>query len=86
MRRTPTLPPTLTYCTNLLPSESLAEVRAGLERVFVPLRKRLGKEQLPVGLYLSSRATEELQLPEVLDACTGTLSPKMRTTFSPFTS
>jgi sugar phosphate isomerase/epimerase len=43
-------------------------VRAGLERVFVPLRKRLGKEQLPVGLYLSSRATEELQLPEVLDA------------------
>lgn len=53
--------PTLTYCTNLLPSETLEEVRAALARLFVPLRQRLGREVLPVGLYLSARAVAQLQ-------------------------
>jgi hypothetical protein len=55
------LPPVLTYCTNLFPGESLADVRATLARFAVPLRERLGMQQhLPVGLYLAARACDEL--------------------------
>jgi hypothetical protein len=66
--------PTLAYCTNLFPSQSLADVQAALERYFVPLRKRLGVSSLALGLYLSAEATEELERAGALDAFAETLA------------
>lgn len=56
--------PLLTYCTNIHPGESWAEVRANLER-YVPAVKRRVSPEAPfaVGLRLSARAVEELLAP-----------------------
>jgi len=44
----------LAYCTNLHPGETWAEVRAGLERITLPLRERLAPgERFGVGMYLA---------------------------------
>src|SRR4029453_1040659 len=59
--------PTLAYCTNLFPAESLEDVRAAVARC-APLRARLGLASLPLGLHLSNRATEEIEPPEALEA------------------
>lgn len=60
---------TLTYCTNLFPAESLADVRSVLTRFAHGMRARLGGiDRIPVGLYLSARACEELEAPDALDA------------------
>ncbi len=67
------MPPTLTYCTNLFPSETLADVTSALQRFGVPLRARRRLETLPLGLHLPARATQDLAapgaLPEFADRC-----------------
>ncbi|MFN0205175.1 MAG: metabolite traffic protein EboE [Planctomycetota bacterium] len=66
--------PILTYCTNLLPGESLDEVRAMLRGFASPLRTKLAIQgALPIGLYLSSRACDELEQPGAFDAFEGEL-------------
>ena len=57
----------LTYCSNIHPGESWAEVRANLERHVVAVRDRLlpGGE-FGVGLRLSARAAAELAAPAAL--------------------
>jgi sugar phosphate isomerase/epimerase len=58
--------PTLTYCTNVHPGETLAEVVASLERFAVPLARSLRPEPFaadrpfPLGLYLSAATAREL--------------------------
>jgi sugar phosphate isomerase/epimerase len=53
--------PHLTYCTNIHPGESLAEVRAVVEGHVPRVRERLGVVgPFGVGLRLSARAAEEL--------------------------
>jgi sugar phosphate isomerase/epimerase len=61
--------PTLTYCTNVHPGETLAEVERSLDRFVVPLRARLVKEaiagggDLPLGLWFSAATARELADP-----------------------
>ena len=51
----------LTYCTNIHPGESWAEVRANLERHVVAVKARVAPAQpFGVGLRLSARAATEL--------------------------
>ncbi len=51
----------LTYCSNIHPGESWAEVRANIERYFPTVRDRVAPETLfGVGLRLSARAAREL--------------------------
>lgn len=51
----------LTYCSNIHPGESWAEVRANIERYFPAVRDRVAPETLfGVGLRLSARAAREL--------------------------
>ncbi|WP_088278321.1 metabolite traffic protein EboE [Ideonella sp. A 288] len=58
----------LTYCSNIHPGESWAEVRANLGRHVVAVRDRLMPEgDFGVGLRLSARAAAELAAPAVLD-------------------
>src|SRR3954447_8453930 len=55
-----TLP--LSYCTNVHPGRSLAEVVAGLDDFTVPVRENLG-EPLAAGLWLAQPVIEELVSP-----------------------
>jgi sugar phosphate isomerase/epimerase len=59
------LAPALTYCTNLFPSETLADVRAAVEKFYVALGPATGSK-LNLGLYLSARAAKELEAPETM--------------------
>ena len=52
-----TLP--LSYCTNVHPGRSVAEVEAGLDRYTVPVRERTGGE-LAAGLWLARSVVDEL--------------------------
>jgi sugar phosphate isomerase/epimerase len=57
----------LTYCSNIHPGESWAEVRANFDRHVVPVRDRLVPDgDFGVGLRLSARAAAELSEPAVL--------------------
>ncbi|MDP1902494.1 MAG: metabolite traffic protein EboE [Rubrivivax sp.] len=57
----------LTYCSNIHPGESWAEVRANVDRYIVAVRDRLMPEgDFGVGLRLSARAAAELAEPAVL--------------------
>jgi hypothetical protein len=57
----------LTYCSNVHPGESWAEVRANLDRHVVAVRDRLMPEgEFGVGLRLSALAAAELSEPAVL--------------------
>ena len=49
----------LSYCTNVHPGRSLAEVEAGLDRYTVDIRKRFGRP-LAAGLWLASPVASEL--------------------------
>ena len=56
----------LTYCTNIHPGESWAEVRANLERHTVAVKARVAPDRpFGVGLRLSARAADELVLGEL---------------------
>jgi sugar phosphate isomerase/epimerase len=56
--------PHLTYCTNIHPGESLAEVRGAIESHVVRVRQLLGVTgPFGVGLRLSARAAAELSAP-----------------------
>jgi len=56
----------LTYCTNIHPGESWAEVRANLEQHVVAVKARVAPERaFGVGLRLSARAAQELELGEL---------------------
>lgn len=60
---------TLTYCTNLFPAETLADLRAMLARHGPALRSAVGGiDRLPIGLYLSARACQEIEQPDAFDA------------------
>jgi len=51
----------LTYCSNIHPGESWAEVRANIERYFPAVRDRVAPEApFGIGLRLSARAAREL--------------------------
>jgi sugar phosphate isomerase/epimerase len=57
----------LTYCSNVHPGESWAEVRANFDRHVVAVRDRLLPEgEFGIGLRLSARAAAELSEPAVL--------------------
>lgn len=57
----------LTYCSNIHPGESWAEVRANFDRHVLAVRDRLMPEgDFGIGLRLSARAAAELSAPEVL--------------------
>jgi sugar phosphate isomerase/epimerase len=63
----------LTYCTNIHPGESWAEVRANLERHVVAVKQRVSpRTSFGVGLRLSARAAAELdpdELADLLELC-----------------
>jgi hypothetical protein len=53
----------LTYCTNIHPAETWPEVRANLERFVVAVKAKVAPDvPFGVGLRLSARAAEELDL------------------------
>ena len=55
----------LTYCSNIHPGETWAEVRANLERHLLPVRERVAPgKPFGIGLRLSAIAAEELATPE----------------------
>lgn len=57
----------LTYCSNIHPGESWAEVRANVERHVLAVRQRVLPEgDFGVGLRLSARAAAELSAPAAL--------------------
>ncbi|HKI97818.1 MAG TPA: metabolite traffic protein EboE [bacterium] len=57
----------LTYCSNIHAGESWAEVRANLGTYLPAVRERVGAEgPFGIGLRLSARAAEELEVPEAL--------------------
>lgn len=57
----------LTYCTNIHPGETWAEVRANLARYVVPVRERFAAGRpFGVGLRLSAEAAGVLAAPEAL--------------------
>jgi sugar phosphate isomerase/epimerase len=61
--------PHLTYCTNIHPGETWAEVRANLERYVLAVRARVAPDQrFGVGLRLSAEAAETLARPTELAA------------------
>jgi len=74
--------PTLTYCTNVHPGETLAEVEASLDRFTVPLKRALAPapfpadRPFPVGLYLSAAAARELADRARLDRFRGFLDER----------
>ncbi len=58
----------LTYCSNIHPGESWADVRANLGRHLPAVRDRLRPAgEFGIGLRLSARAAEELSAPGALD-------------------
>jgi sugar phosphate isomerase/epimerase len=57
----------LTYCSNIHPGESWAEVRANFDRHVLAVRDRVGHAgDFGIGLRLSARAAHELSEPAVL--------------------
>jgi hypothetical protein len=51
----------LTYCSNIHPAESWADVRVNIERYFPAVRSRVAPgEEFGIGLRLSARASREL--------------------------
>lgn len=56
----------LTYCTNVHPGESLAEVEHALRNHVAQVRRDLNVELFGVGLRLAARAAEELDQPHAL--------------------
>ena len=57
----------LTYCSNIHPGESWAEVQANLDRYVTAVRDRLSPAgDFGVGLRLSGRAAAELSVPETM--------------------
>jgi sugar phosphate isomerase/epimerase len=61
--------PHLTYCTNIHPGESWAEVQQNLERFTLPVKQAISPDEpFGVGLRLSARAAEQLAAPAELDA------------------
>lgn len=59
----------LTYCTNIHPGESLAEVKAALEQHVVEVKRAVCPDRpFGVGLRLSAAAAAELLLPGALQA------------------
>ncbi len=68
-----TLP--LCYCCNVHPGRTLKEVLQGLERYAAEVRKKLGKAQLGVGLWLARPVVDELlSSPEALSGLSRTLA------------
>lgn len=64
----------LTYCTNIHPGETWAEVRVNLARYVVPVRERFAPGQpFGVGLRLSGEAVRALGAPEALAELRGFL-------------
>ena len=60
--------PHLTYCTNIHPGETWAEVRANLARYTTAVKAEVAPDvPFGVGLRLSARAAEELAAPAALD-------------------
>ncbi len=60
--------PHLTYCTNIHPGESWAEVRANLGRYVLAVRSRVAPDRaFGIGLRLSAQAAETLAEPRELD-------------------
>ena len=58
----------LTYCTNIHPGESLAEVRHALSVLVPEVKQRVSpKADFGVGLRLSAQAARELEVPFALD-------------------
>jgi len=65
----------LTYCTNIHPGETWAEVRANLERQVVAVKQQVAPAgPFGVGLRLSGLAAAELQSPAALDDLQGLLA------------
>jgi len=61
--------PHLTYCTNIHPGESWAEVRGNIERYVVQVKSRIAPNRLfGIGLRLSRQAAEALSKPDALNA------------------
>jgi hypothetical protein len=61
--------PHLTYCTNIHPGESWAEVRADIEQYVVQVKSHIGRDRLfGIGLRLSHQAAQELSKPDALNA------------------
>ena len=57
----------LTYCTNIHPGETWAEVRSNLEQHLPPVRARLGPDtRFGIGLRLSAEAAQALAQPSAL--------------------
>ena len=57
----------LTYCSNIHPGESWAEVRANFDRFVLSVRDRLDVDgDFGIGLRLSARAASELSAPDTL--------------------
>ncbi|MET9560126.1 metabolite traffic protein EboE [Streptomyces tauricus] len=50
----------LAYCTNVHPAETLAGVRAQLRDHCEPVRRRLGRDRLGIGLWLAKEAARAL--------------------------
>ena len=64
----------LTYCTNIHPGESWAEVRENLARYVLPVRERVAPNQsFGLGLRLSGRAARELGRGDRLEELRGFL-------------
>ena len=64
--------PHLSYCTNIHPGESWAEVRANLERFLVPVRERVAPGRpFGVGLRLSAESARALAKPDALEELRG---------------
>ncbi|MBW3627678.1 MAG: metabolite traffic protein EboE [Gemmatimonadetes bacterium] len=60
--------PHLTYCTNIHPGESWAEVQRNLERFTLPVKQAISPDQpFGVGLRLSARAAAQLAIPAELE-------------------
>ena len=57
----------LGYCTNVHPSESLAELEAALRGVAAQVREELDAETLGLGLYLSAAAAREAEPARLAD-------------------
>src|SRR5439155_1022530 len=67
--------PHLTYCTNIHPGETWAEVRANLERYVLAVRREVAPDRrFGVGLRLSAQAAATLAEPAELEAFRGFLA------------
>ncbi|MDQ6732798.1 MAG: metabolite traffic protein EboE [Nitrospirota bacterium] len=61
--------PHLTYCTNIHPGESWAEVRANIERYVLQVKSHIAPDRLfGIGLRLSHQAAVALSKPDILKA------------------